>query len=137
MIHTSSVRTGAISRLPQLLITKNLVLPFILASFRRWCMHPAQGARLYTYIYRICHSSPCPSVALPGRDFWAGVMGWEAASPWPTITMPEATFSAAALPGDSSTPELRSTDDAFQVSAVCIPYGPGHQATPMRSSKRS
>ena len=84
-------------------------------------MRLLQSANSYTYTYRICHSSPCPSAALPGRDFWAGVIGKEAEFPWPTITVPEATFSAAALPGDSSTPELRSTDDAFQASAVCPP----------------
>ena len=69
----------------------------------------------YTYIYRICHSSPCPSAALPGRDFWAGVMGREAASPLLTITVLEVTFSAAALPGDRSTPELHNTNNAISV----------------------
>ena len=70
------------------------------------------------YNQRICHSSPCPSVALPGRDFWAGVMGREAASSLLNITVLEATFSARALPGDSSTPELHSTALASQGAAT-------------------
>lgn len=84
-------------------------------------MHPFQALSTallqllasWLYIYRICHSSPCRSAALPGLCCSSGVVGREAASALLTMTVLEPTFSPTALPGDSSTPELHSNSARF------------------------